>query len=243
MRKYLLFLFFCFFIISCSHAKREIIKVGVDLKWTNFPITSEEKSCLNGFVDDLLLNIADITNVEVEKFAVVYDELVYGLNAKKFDFIISFDRPYNFNLDKYVFSSILFHPGMVLLVMNNTSYKSLKDFSDKIILYPESNGAILLLQNYSGIIMRPYSSASGAIHAMVEGGADGVLVQHLMALSFMNNLYVGQLKLIGPLEEEEGMRMVALKERGDLMEKLNKAIKLLERKDVLMKLKSKWHLY
>jgi len=242
MRKICLLLLIFSFFLGCSSEKKEVIKVGFDPEWTNLPLSTQEKSNLNGFVEDLLLNISSLANVNMEKVEELYYNLNYGLDSKKLDIVFSFEKPYNFNEAKYSFSPIIFHPGMVLVVAKSSPYTKLQDLSGHILFYPEKNGAILLLQKYPDIIVKRYEVVADAIGDVVNGISDGVLVDHLVALSFMKNLYVDDLKIIGPLEEDEGLRLLTSKENSNLNDLISQILHKMDKTELLLQLKRKWHL-
>lgn len=81
------------------------VRVGIDPNWSlnNF---QEKTSFVNGYTDELLLDISRDSGIEFQKMRANGDSLLENLQHDQYDVIISSLPLYNFNTAKYDFSRI-----------------------------------------------------------------------------------------------------------------------------------------
>lgn len=247
LKKYfcLRFFFLIFlFLVSCSGegiGKDRAYKIGIDPFW--YPVDfGQQEIDVNGFVDELLLEIARETGMVFEKEMANWDSLYKGLDSKKFDGIIGFLRPYAFNEDKYLFSKVFLVTGPALVTAKNSPYSSLDEMSGKLIFVLKGSDMVNLLQKYPEVLINTYDVAVDALNHVSDGLADGALVRSPLAKSYVDNIYYDKLKVGKPLDNEEGIRFIAKISSKKCFDSFSQGVKILEKSGKLKELRRKWHL-
>ena len=249
MRKYLsilfCFIFLLIFTFSCSISPKRY-RIGIDPTFypTDFGLLNTN---IYGYIKDVLLEIAKMEKIEFEKIEASWDNLLEGLDADErsithYDFCISLMQPYNFNLDKYCFSSIFLQTGPVLIVHKKSKYEGLKDLDKERVGIVKGDLSLRLLQKYPNIMILPYPSIAEMLEHLEEKNIEAAVALRPFAVAFSKNIYPDQLKLTDPILKE-GIRFVSLRENEcEIIEKMNRALKKLERNKTLEVLQKKWKL-
>ena len=231
------------FCVGCScSSNRPIVKIAIDPLWHPINVT-KLNSNIYGFVEELLLLVSKETNYEFERECVNWNDLTQGLEDDKYDAILSFIKPYNFNTSRFDFSKyIILETGPVLVYSASNTAFDIKNLSGKIVSVPISDMSVLLLQKNPLIIIDKYSSVEIALNSIAQREISAALVDQLQAHLYIRDLYRNELKMTQPLEHE-GMRFITKKGKNKaLMSKFNNAIRKLEKKGCLKKIKEKWDL-
>src|ERR1043166_3717797 len=104
MYRFLILFILLFTGCSCGGSSRGVLRVGVDPNW--YPIDFGSQTVyVNGYTEDLLIEIARYSGIEFEKIPASWDNLMEGLSENKYDAVLSSMHPYVFNTAKYDFSS------------------------------------------------------------------------------------------------------------------------------------------
>jgi ABC-type amino acid transport substrate-binding protein len=217
------------------------ISIGIDPNW--YPLDFHgQTSSVNGFIEELLLEISRDSGLEIHRIGANWDSLNEGLRRKRYDAILSSMQPYNFNVAKYDFSKNILDTGPVLVVHASSKAKGLKDMGDKIVGVLPSNQTLLTLQKEVNVLMRTYDTASEALDALVNNELEGVILDRLTAVGFLSGLYTGKLKISGPPLNDAGLHLMTLKGQDHTIELFNKSLQHLTKKKKVQKLKKKWQL-
>jgi len=227
---------------SCGTSKHGEFRIGIDANWypLNFDIL---QSYVNGFTDDLLLEISQYTGVEFVKIDANGDSLLEGLREKKYEAVLTGLAPYNFYRAKYDFSSNFLDLGPVLVVPANSQYHDLEQMSNEVVGLVMGDPALLVLQKYPKIIVRKYATVSEVLDAVVNGSVEAALIDRLVASGFVRDLYTGKLKIVSDPLTDAGLHLVCLKEQEKrLMDLFNKSIQQFNKKKRLQALQAKWQL-
>ncbi|HAB99552.1 MAG TPA: hypothetical protein DCE71_07015, partial [Parachlamydiales bacterium] len=113
--KILTFFFLVFLIGSCSAGKRPTFRIGVDPNW--YPLNFEAfQPYVNGFTEDLLLEVSKYAGVDFIKMEANWDSLLDGLHEKEYDAVLTSLPAYQFNQMKYDFSKNFLDLGPVLVI-------------------------------------------------------------------------------------------------------------------------------
>src|SRR5579862_3354474 len=82
---------------GCDHSvSRSAIKIGVDSNW--YPLAfGAQNSYVNGFTEELLLDIARQSGLEFEKIPANWDAIFEGLKQGRYQAVLSSLPPYEFN--------------------------------------------------------------------------------------------------------------------------------------------------
>lgn len=216
-------------------------RVAMDPDW--YSLGYQGTSAITGFSEELLQEIGRSEKIKFAKMNVSWDNLLEGLNKKQYEAILSTLEPYNFRQNRYTFSDLYLKTGPVLVVSAQSNVKTLDDLAGKEIALTNDAYAPLI-EKTPGIIIRNYTQDAKALNDIASQKIDAALVSCLVASAYVNDIYKGQLKIITPPLNNEGLRLVALQgEHPELVEKFNKGLEKLKaskRYDALVK---KWSLY
>lgn len=221
--------------------KSKEIHIGTDPTW--YPLDfGAQTPYVNGFVEELLFEMATAMKVPFIKQTANWDTLFDSLQAGKFEAILTSLAPYNFNLAKYDFTHNFLDLGPVLIVPVGAPFTELSEMNGELVGTVANDPAVLVLQNYPEIIIRNYSSITDLLNALVAGEIEGALLNRIPANSYIRDLYSTSLKVVGKPLTEEGLHLIALKDRHpEIIKQFDKTLSAMKKKKLPSLLK-KWNL-
>ncbi len=217
-------------------------RLGIDPAW--YPLNFGERTpYINGFVEELLLEMATHEGIEFERIPSNWDTLFSGLHNKKYDAILTSLPPYSYNLAKYDFSQNFLEIGPVFIVAKESPLKKLDQIKGGAVGIISQDPSWMILQNYPNVQIMSFPTIPDLLNAIVNGDVEGALLERIFAMSYVSDLYVGKLKIVsGPLTQA-GLHLIT--EKGgqeDLVEMFNESLKFLQKKKKLQALLQKWSL-
>ena len=217
---------------------RGTMRLGVDTTW--YPLNfGPETANVNGYTEDLLLEMARYSGMHFEVVSANWDCLVSGLQQKKYDAILTSMPPYEYNVAKFDFSSNYLELGPVLIVPVDSSKKDLSKMNGDMVGIVANDQAALILEKYPTIIIRSYSTIPDLLNAAAAGEIQGALLARIPAVNYLRDLYADKLKIVeGPMTDA-GLHLVASKGR---MGSFNKTLDALRKRKVIDTLLKKWQL-
>ncbi len=229
--------------ISCTSGKKVTYRVGIDPNW--YPLNLEAfQPYVNGYTDDLLLEISRYTGIEWVRLDANWDSLLEGLHEKKYDAVLTSLSSYNFNLAKYDFSKNFLDLGPVLIVPVNAQSNDLTKLSNEVVGVLKGDPAVLLLQKYSEIIVRKYDAVPDLLNAVASGSLEGALLDRLTASGYVKDLYAGRLKISSDPLTDAGLHLICLKDQQKhLVFLFDQTLLQLKKQKKLKALQKKWQLY
>jgi ABC-type amino acid transport substrate-binding protein len=238
------FFFIALLVVSCSCAvsRRPTFRIGVDPNW--YPLNFEAfQPYVNGFTEDLLLEISKYAGVNFVKVEANWDSLLDGLHEKQYDAVLTSMPSYNFNKVKYSFSKNFLDLGPVLIIPANAQLNDLSKLSNEVVGIVKEDPAFLILQKYPEIIVRKYETVPELLKAVVTGSLEGALLDRLVASSFVRDMYPEQLKIsTGPLTDF-GLHVMSLKSEDErLIDLFDRTLAQLKKQKKLQALQTKWQL-
>lgn len=228
---------------GCASSKKVTYRVGIDSNW--YPLNLEAfQPYVNGYTDDLLLEVSRYTGIEWVRLETAWDALIDGLSAQKYDAILTSLPSHNFNLSKFDFSKNFLDLGPVLIIPVNADSNDLTKLSNEVVGVVKGDPAVLLLQQYPEIIVRKYDSVSDLLNAVAIGSLEGALLDRLTACGYVRDLYAGRLKISSEPLTEAGLHLVSLKgQQKHLIELFDQTLSQLKKQKKLKALQKKWQLY
>jgi ABC-type amino acid transport substrate-binding protein len=231
-------LFLLILLVSCGSSSKETLRIGVDPRW--YPIDfGPQTSYVNGFTEDLLLEMARYTGIQFEKIGVSWDNLTEGLRKGQYEAILTSMEPYEYHKEKYDFSSSFLDLGPVLIVPKEADQTSLSHFKGDPVGVV-GNGA-LILEKYPQIIIRNFNSIPELLNAVAEGSIQGALLEKIPAINYVSDLYANELKIVGEPLNQAGLRLMAPKNRHAVAA-FNRGLEALKKKKSFETLLKKWNL-
>lgn len=237
IRLLLLVLFLCG--CSCNPSgPRGTLRVGVDTKW--YPLDfGLQTAYVNGFTEDLLIEMARYTGVHFEVISANWDSLMDGLDQGKYDAVLSSLPPYEFNQAKYDFSPNYLDLGPVLIFPIQAKRTDLTQMNGEMIGVIANDPSVLLLQKHPALLVRNYNSIPELLDAVVKGEVQAALLDRIPAVNYVGDLYAEELKIVGEPLTDKGLHLVSLKGRG---KGFSKTLETFRKKKTLNALLKKWSL-
>ena len=241
MRWFLFFVLAFFSSCSCGNQSRPL-RIGIDASW--YPLNFEElQPYVNGYTEDVLLEISHYAGLSFEKIPANWDTLFDGMREGKYDAILSSMPPYSFNAAKFDFSENLLDLGPVLITSSDASYRELSQLSGELVGILSNNSAALLIEQYPKVIVRSYPSIPDTLNAIVDGEIEAAVLDSLPAVNFVRDLYAGKLKVASLPLNEFGLHLVAPKGKAEkLVRAFNNALGHFKKKKKLETFQRKWNL-
>lgn len=231
-------LFLLLILCGCSGGNSRGLRIGYDPHW--YPVNFEkETTYVNGYTEDLLLEIATTSGTQFELITASWDNLFDGLAEGKYDAVITTLPPYEYNLAKYDFSENILDLGPVLVIPYKAKKRTLKELHGECVGLITNDPAVLILAEHPSIIIRNYSSIPELLNALVQGDIEGALLNHIPAANYIGDLYADRLEIVGKPMTKAGVHFVTAK--GE-MKALNKSVEALRKKKALTQLQKKWQL-
>jgi ABC-type amino acid transport substrate-binding protein len=226
---------------GCGKSSQHLT-IGIDPNW--YPQNFENKQVyINGFVDELLLEISRHGNIEFQRVGASWDTLFDNLNKHRYEAVFSSLPSYPFNQAKYDFSINFLDIGPVFVTPAASTLTDLKQMANRVVGVLSGNQEWFLMQKYSNVIMRTYDSVSAIFEALNNNEVEGIVIDRLTAVGFIRGTYAGKLKINGSPLTNEGLHLVVLKGDPALAVKMfDENIRYLTKKKKLQKLLQKWQL-
>jgi ABC-type amino acid transport substrate-binding protein len=217
-------------------------KIGIDPGW--YPNDfGAQNSFINGFAEELLLDISEQSGFQFEIIPANWDALVSGLKEGKYQGILSSLPDYDFNAAYLDFSRNFLDLGPVLVVPEGARKTDLEKMGGEYLGVVTGDPAILILEKYEGLIIRHYPSIPELLEAVANGEIEGALLDRIVAGSYVHNLFSGKLKIAGPPLNQAGLHLVVLKGKQTLLlSQFNRSLETLQKKKRLQALLRKWQI-
>jgi ABC-type amino acid transport substrate-binding protein len=234
MFRFLLLLVLC----ACSAGPKEKLKIGVDAKW--YPLDfGPQTSYVNGFVEDLLLEMAHYGGMEFEVTVANWDSLFDGLKEEKYDAVLSSLAPYEYHRSKYDFSVNFLDLGPVLIVRQKDKRKSLEAMKGELVGVIANDPAETLLAKYPEILIRSFASIPEMLTAVANGEIESAVLNRIPAVNFVRDLYASSLEIVGDPLTDSGLKLIAKKGKG---ERFNRYLESMKKKSSFNEMLKKWNL-
>lgn len=231
-------------LFSCGseQSRHGTFRIGIDATWSPLDF-GQQQAYVNGYVEDLLLEISRYSGIEFEKISANWDSLFAGMKAGHYDAVFSSIDPYVFHTAVYDFSQNFLDLGPVLIVPWDSRLSKLNQLEGELVGILASDPAALLLAQQPTTIIRTYTSIPEVLDAVVSGEVEAALLNRLPASNYTRDLYAGRLKVASVPFTEAGLRAIVLKKKSDrFIRAFNHALEQMKKKKIIEKLQTKWNL-
>ncbi len=229
-------------ICGCSSSSSKSIKIGIDP--TFYPLQSGNKDIyVFAFFNELLEEIARLKKIRIERINRSWDNLIEGLNKHEYDIVFSIMEPRIYNEEMYSFSPIILSTGPVAIVPVHSPIHHIDELTNTIVGIEEFSQAVVYISRDPSIVLSYYMSPPQALNSLVAGNCQAVIMDEIIATSYVNSLYQEQLRILPQPLISQGIRALSLRETksGDL-QIIQEAINELKEKGIYAALLKKWHL-
>jgi len=229
-------------VIGCSSSSSKILKVGVDPSF--YPVQAGSKDAyLFAFFNELLEEIAQLKKIRIQRINRSWDNLIEGLNRHDYDLVLSSLEPRIYNEEIYSFSNLILTTGPVILVPSKSTVNRLEDLENLIIGVDQYSLGAMQISRDPSIVFSFYQSYPEAIEGLLAGNYQAVVMDSIIANSYINDLFSQQVRVLPEPLIEQGIRVLSLyKPKNHEIILFNEAIEELKQKGTFNALLKKWSL-
>ena len=162
---------------------------------------------------------------------IAWDGIFAGVAAGRYDIVAAAVSITPERAKAFTFSDPYLDIYPTILAPAGSPFAKPEDLKGKKVGGQIGNSAIMALEKVKvGAVIREYDDVGLAIEDMVNGRIDAVAVDSVVALYYFNKKaeYKGKLRIAMQFGEPERYAFVVKKGNKDLVEKLNKGIKLVK---------------
>ena len=242
--KTLFFLFLSLSLVTtgCSKKKTYDYRVAIDPTWYPLELPGLYSN-LVAFATELLQEISQTRKMKTLLVTMGWDNLLSGLQEKKYEGMFSSMYPFVFYEKKYSFSDPFLFTGPVLIVPIKSKIHSLDMLKGKEVAVMTGSTGAVLLEKYPGVLQRNYDMVPDALNAILAQTVDAAVVDHLIAKAYIRDLYQQQLKIATPPLNDRGLRLITLYNQSPaLIKEFNKGLRKLKDNGKYDELLKKWNL-
>ncbi len=225
---------------GCGGSSQNKQTIALDPQWFGLELPGKEKN-LVGLCTDLIQEISTEQSINLAILESTGKDLLFVLKTNKAQGILSSMQPYGFLAKTYDFSEPVLKTGPVLVVPVSSSVSAVDDLSGKEVAVISGGIGSLVLEKNPQIIIREYPTIPDALNDLVIGNVDAALINGILAYSYCQDLYQGQLKVASDPLNNEGLRLVVLHgENQALMESFQDGMRVLKKNGKYSSLMEKW---
>ncbi len=230
------FLFFLTF-LSCSGGPSQTFSIGIDPSFS--PATlGRKQDYVRGYVEDFLMALSKQSGKSLQKMISPPGSLLTNLEKGKYQAVLSSIEPYNFYLDKYDFSEGFLQVGMVLVVLENSSVRSLEDLKKEALGFIEGAFPSFISEKLpEKVIIKTYPTYADLLDGVEKGEIEGAILERLPALSFLEDTFHKKLRVIEKPVLDRQIRLVTMKGKERNLIRYFNEINKKQKKEKLLK---KW---
>ena len=207
------------------------LSVGLEIGYPPMEYFDEDGATAIGFDVELAQALADEMGLELELVDTAWDGIFAGLDADKYDVVISTvsyteDRDANYKLSKPYIAN-----APVLVVPQDSDIASIEDLSGKTVAVQMETTADYIIQDYvaGGLDtdLRQYEKVINAFDELKAGRADAVCTDSVVAAYYLGDV-ASNYKTVWQAPDAEPIVMCLKKENTELCAELEKALDALK---------------
>lgn len=210
---------------------------------TYFPLdTYNKQTNINGFFQDLLLEMAEHEHHQFQILTANWDNLYDTLNTGKANIIFGSMNPYSFHEEKYIFSPLVIATGPVVVMRTADKPRGKLDLTGKEVGVQEGADTTGLQDIQKKSIVRFFENIPDGLQMLQKGDLDAIVISQVAALSYIKDLYVDSLTIASLPLTKEGLRFLALKKNKKDAEIFFENIEKIQNSGKMQTLLKKWNL-
>ena len=229
------------YLTGMAAAAQKNIVVATDATWPLMEMM-DKNNAIVGFDIDLCNAVAKEVGLTVEYKNIPWDKIFEGLEAGKYDAIISSVTITDERLKKYDFTDSYFSAGQILVAPKTSPARAPADLKgSKIGAQADTTGAMIIART-PGVELRAYDDIEAAFADLASGKIQGVICDTPAAANyvFQNPQYKGKFKIASAPLTQEPYGIVVKKGNQALLDLINKGIRAVKAKGIDKQLEKKW---
>lgn len=242
MKRFIFFYAMLCLVFSTTVLAAEKFKVASDCTWPPMELLND-KNEPDGYSVDYLKEAARAAGFEVENLNIAWDGIFGGLMTGKYDIIASSTTITPERAKEIAFSDPYYEVVQAVVVPKGQSISSLNDLKGKNVGGQiGTTGIFVMREADTGANLREYDDVGLAMQDLVGGRLDAVICDDPVAMYYANKKpdTADKLDLTYKTDATEKYGFAINKNRPDIVELVNKGIKLVKESGKEAELKKKW---
>lgn len=203
----------------------EVVSIATDATFPPFEMVDETTKELTGFDIELMEAVATKAGIQFEFINLPFDPMLAGLSECQYDIAIAAITITDERKAQFLFSDPYIDAGQIITVKaGNTDIKSKADLNGKIIGAQLGTTGEIEAKAIDGIEYKPYDTYDLAFLDLINGQIDAVIADNPTALGFIEK-NPSKLMTVGDVFTNEFYGIALCKNRQDLLDKINPALK------------------
>lgn len=224
---------------ACSTPKTKVT-VATDATFPPFEYVDEQTKEMTGFDIELIRMIADKAGLEITIENTPFDSVTAGISQCQFDIAIAAITITDDRKKEMLFSDPYINAGQIVVVREGEqAITSYADLTGKTIAAQLGTTGAIEAEKVANVTFKPYDSYDLAFLDLQNGQVDAVIVDYLTAVGFLGK-NPGKLKMVGDVFTDESYGIAVCKNKTDLLDKVNAALKALKDEGKLKELETKF---
>ena len=221
-------------------AEERTFTVAHDATWAPMEFAVDNK--VVGYSVDYIDAVAKEMGFKLEHKVVAWDGIFAGLQAGRYDLVASSVTITPERQVKYDFSTPYCEVRQAVVVPMGSSVKAVSDLSGKTLGAQVSTTGHFALKKMTNVKDKPYDEISLAMEDLKNGRSDGVVCDSPVAAYYATKRknFADQFKIAFQMTEVEYYGFVVKKGNKELLELLNKGVKIIKDKGIEVELQKKW---
>ncbi len=216
-----------------------VLRIGTDATYSPFEFMDTESESLVGYDIDLMDALCAELGVTPDFMVVPFEGVIAGLNAEKYDCIISAMTITDGRKQSIAFSDPYYSAGQIIAIRtDNENIESIEDLQGKKIGVQMGTTGMLLAQTIEGVELVPFDHIGAAFIDLGNGRVDAVINDLPVTLRAIRDR--GEIETVGTVltSEQYGIGV----RQGDtlLLHSINSALDTLKARGFFDQLKEKW---
>lgn len=221
-------------------ATQVTVRVATDATFPPFELVDEATKQLTGFDVELMNAIAQKAGFKLEWTNLPFDPMLAGLSECQYDAAIAAITITEERKQSMLFSDPYINAGQIVVVRKGeTRIKSKDDLGGMTVGAQLGTTGAIEAQKIPGVTFKPYDTYDLAFLDLANGQIDAVIADYPTALGFIGK-HPEKLTTVGEVFTEESYGIAICKNRADLVEKINAALKALKDEGFIQQLEQKW---
>ena len=210
---------------DAGYPAAEVVSIATDATFPPFEMVDEATKELIGFDIELMEAVAAQAGIQYEFINLPFDPMLAGLSECQYDMAIAAITITDERKAQFLFSDPYVDAGQIISVKaDNTDIASKADLSGKIIGAQLGTTGEIEAQTIEGVEYKPYDTYDLAFLDLINGQIDAVIADYPTALGFIEK-NPGKLMTVGEVFTNEFYGIAICKDRQDLLDKINPALK------------------
>ncbi len=224
---------------GCTTPKAKVT-VATDATFPPFEYVDDTTKEMTGFDVELIKLIADKAGLEISIENTPFDSVTAGISQCQFDIAIAAITITPDRQKEMLFSTPYINAGQIVVIRKDeAAIKSYADLGGKTVAAQLGTTGAIEAEKIPNVTFKPYDSYDLAFLDLQNGQVDAVIADYPTALGFIGK-NPDKLTTTGDVFTNESYGIAVCKNKTDLLDKINTALKALQDEGKVKELETKY---